>query len=111
MVNSLQGEVVPASEKEPECWSAADKFTVVHERDGFKATEISAYCQERGVFPEQVDRWQQTAQDSNSNASFVMTIEENQDREKRYQQDQKVIKQLKQDLRRKEKSWQRRKHY
>ena len=25
----LQGEVVPASEKEPEGWSAADKFTVV----------------------------------------------------------------------------------
>ena len=24
----LQGEVVPASEKEPEGWSAADKFTV-----------------------------------------------------------------------------------
>ena len=27
----LQGEVVPASEKEPEGWSAADKFTVVLE--------------------------------------------------------------------------------
>jgi len=25
----LQGEVVPASEKEPEGWSADDKFTVV----------------------------------------------------------------------------------
>ncbi|WP_231594697.1 helix-turn-helix domain-containing protein [Synechococcus sp. CBW1107] len=25
----LQGEVVPASEREPEGWSAADKFTVV----------------------------------------------------------------------------------
>jgi transposase len=28
----MQGEVVPASEKEPEGWSAADKFTVVMER-------------------------------------------------------------------------------
>ena len=25
----LQGEVVPASEKDPDGWSAADKFTVV----------------------------------------------------------------------------------
>jgi transposase-like protein len=32
----LQGEVVPASEKEPEGWSAADKFTVVMETAGLE---------------------------------------------------------------------------
>jgi len=31
----LQGEVVPASEKDPDSWSAADKFTVVLETAGF----------------------------------------------------------------------------
>ena len=36
----LQGEVVPASEKEPEGWSAADKFTVVLETAGLNATEL-----------------------------------------------------------------------
>ena len=41
----LQGEVVPASEKEPEGWTATDKFTVVLET-------LSAYCRERGLFPE-----------------------------------------------------------
>ena len=30
----LQGEVVPASEKTPDSWSAADKFTVVLETAG-----------------------------------------------------------------------------
>jgi transposase-like protein len=30
----LQGEVVPSSEKEPEGWNAADKFTVVLESAG-----------------------------------------------------------------------------
>ena len=42
----LNGEVVPASEKEPEGWDAADKFTVVMETAGLNATEISAYCRE-----------------------------------------------------------------
>jgi transposase-like protein len=43
----LQGEVVPASEKDPEGWSAADKFTVVLETAGLNDTELSAYCRER----------------------------------------------------------------
>ena len=51
----LQGEVLPSSEKEPEGWSAAGKFTVVLESAGLNATELSAYCRERGLFPEQVE--------------------------------------------------------
>ena len=57
----LQGEVVPASEKEPEGWSAADKLTVVQETGGLNATELSAYCRERDLCPEQVVRWRQSA--------------------------------------------------
>lgn len=40
---------------------ATDKFTVVLETVGLNATKFSAYCRERGLFPEQVDRWRQTA--------------------------------------------------
>ena len=98
----LQAVVVPASEKDPDSWSAADKFTVVLETAGFNATELSSYCRERGLFLEQVDRWRQTAQDANANA--VLTMAEQRDLEKRHQQDQKEIKALKQDLRRKEKA-------
>ena len=61
----LQGEVVPASEKDPDGWSATDTFTVVRETAGLNATELSAYCRERGLFPEQVSRWRQAAQDAN----------------------------------------------
>jgi transposase-like protein len=75
----LQGEVVPASEKDPESCSAADKFTVVLETAGFNDTELSSYCRERGLFLEQVDRWRKAAQD------------------------QREIKQLKKELQRKEK--------
>ena len=55
-----------------------------------------------GLFAEQVDRWRQTALDANANA--VLTMAEQQNLEKRHQQDQKEIKALKQDLRRKEKA-------
>ena len=34
----LQGEVVPASEKDPEGWGATDKFTVVLETAGLNAS-------------------------------------------------------------------------
>ena len=34
----LQGEVVPASEKDPEGWTATDKFTVVNETAGLNET-------------------------------------------------------------------------
>ncbi|WP_231605113.1 helix-turn-helix domain-containing protein [Synechococcus sp. CBW1006] len=51
----LQGELVPASDKVTDGWSAADKLTVVLETAGLNATELSAYCRERGLFPEQVE--------------------------------------------------------
>ena len=53
----LQGEAVPASEKDLEGWSAADKFTVVLDTAGLNATELSAYCCELGLHQEQLARW------------------------------------------------------
>ena len=98
----LQGEVVPASEKEPEGWSAADKFTLVLESAGLNATELSGYCRERGLFPEQVERWRQAAQDAN--AKPVLTMAEQKELEKLRAQDQREIKALKKELQRKEKA-------
>jgi transposase len=98
----MQGEVVPASEKEPEGWGATDKFTVVLETAGLNATELSAYCRERGLFPEQVERWRQASQDANEKP--VLTLKEQKELERLRAQDQKEIKRLKQELRRKEKA-------
>ena len=97
----LQGEVVPASEKDPEGWGATDKFTVVLETAGLNATELSAYCRERGLYPEQVERWRQASQDANEKP--VLTLKEQKELERLRAQDQKEIKRLKQELRRKEK--------
>ena len=78
----LQGEVVPASEKEAEGWSAADKFTVVLETAGLNTTELGGYCRERGLYPEQVDRWRKAAQDAN--AQPLLTMSDQKDLQKRH---------------------------
>ena len=98
----LQGEVVPASEKEAESWSAADKFTVVLETAGLNATELGGYCRERGMYPEQVDRWRKAAQDAN--AQPLLTMSDQKDLQKRHQEAQREIKRLQQELRRKDKA-------
>ena len=94
--------MVPASEKAPEGWSSADKFTVVLESAGLNATELGAFCRERGLYSEQVDRWRQAAQDANANS--MLTMADQKDLEKRHQQDQREIKRLQQELRRKDKA-------
>ena len=66
------------------------------------ATELSAYCRERGLYPEQVERWRQASQDANEKP--VLTLKEQKDLERLRAQDQKEIKRLKQELRRKEKA-------
>ena len=98
----VQGEVVPASEKDPEGWGSTDKFTVVLETAGLNGTELGAYCRERGLYPEQVERWRQASQDANEKP--VLTLTEQKDLDRRHQQDQREIKQLKQELRRKDKA-------
>ena len=83
---------------------------MVLESAGFNATELSAYCRERGLFPEQVDSWRQTAQDANANANAVLTMAEQRDLEKRHQQDQKEIKQLNRICAVRKKPWRRLQH-
>jgi Tfp pilus assembly protein FimV len=98
----LQGEVVPASQKDPVGWGPADKLTVVLETAGLNVTELCGYCRERGLFPEQVDRWRQAAQDAS--AQPVLTMADQKDLQKWHQEDQRQIKRLQQELRRKDKA-------
>jgi hypothetical protein len=76
---------------------------VVLEPAGLNTTELSGYCRQRSLFPEQVDRWRQAAQDAN--AQPLLTMAEQKDLEKRHQADQREIKRLQQqELRRKDKA-------
>ena len=98
----IQGEVVPASEKDPEGWGSTDKFTVVLKTARLNGTELGAYCRERGLYPEQVERWRQASQDANEKP--VLTLKEQKELERLRAQDQKEIKRLQQELRRKDKA-------
>ena len=98
----LQGEVVSASEKEPKGWSAADKFRVVLETAGMNATELSAYCRERGLYPEQVSGWRQASQDADEKP--VLALKEQKKLKRLRAQDTREIKTLKKELQRKEKA-------
>jgi hypothetical protein len=82
----LHEEVVPASEKDTEDWGATDKFTVVLETVGLNATELRTYCRERDLYPEP-----------------VLSLKEQKKLERLRAQDQKEIKRLMQEHRRKEK--------
>jgi hypothetical protein len=53
------------------------------ETAGLNATELSAYCRERGLFPEQVERWRQAAQDANEKP--VLTLKEQKELDARCQ--------------------------
>jgi len=70
----LVGKVVPASQKQPEGWSAADKFTVVLETAGPNATELSAYWRQPDLYAQQMERWRQASQDANQKP--VLTLKE-----------------------------------
>ena len=72
------------------------------EAAGLNATELSAYCRERGLFPEQVSRWRQAAQDAN--AKPVLTMSEQKVLERLRAQDQPEINALKRELQRKQKA-------
>ncbi len=87
---------MPASENVPAGWSAADKFTVLFETAGLNATEHSAYCRDRALYPEQIDRWRQAAQDANEKP--VLTFKDQKELEKLRAQDQKEIKVPKMEL-------------
>ncbi len=65
------------SAKDPEGWNAADKFTLVPVTAGLNATELSAYCRELGLFPEQVDRWRKAAEDANAQPLLTMDDQKN----------------------------------
>jgi transposase-like protein len=60
-----QGQLVPATNRPPEQWSAADKLAAVIQAAGLSGTELGTFCRERGLYPKQVARWRQAAEDAN----------------------------------------------
>ena len=93
--------MVPAFQKDPEGWGAADKFTVVVETIGLNATELGGYCRERGLYRVLVERWPLAAptwpvasvpEALDANAQPLLPMADQKDLQKRQQGDHREIK-------------------
>ena len=97
-----EGLLVPATSKAPEEWSAADKLAAVIQAAGLSGADLGAYCRERGLFPKQLARWRQVAEDANNHKAPSMS-----DQKELQRQNQELIRknrQLEKELQKKEKA-------
>ena len=77
--------------------TSAQKFDIVLETAGMNEAELSEYCRRKGLYPEQISAWRETFRSANTRASVRNEREKNR-------QLSKENKQLKAELRRKEKA-------
>ena len=62
---------------------------MVLETAALNATELTAYCRERGLYPEQVSGWRQASQYANEKP--VLTLKEQKELERLRAHDQREI--------------------
>jgi len=82
----------------PDIWSPEQKFAIVLQTSTMSEVELSAYCRENGLYPEQVNEWKEGCIQGNvtpSQPSGTTTSSK---------QDKKKIRQLERELNRKEKA-------
>jgi transposase len=93
------GVVVPGRSKTTEDWSGEAKFAVVVETATLSEAELSQYCREKGLYPEQVKQWKQDCIEGASSS-----VERKHQEQKQSKSDRKRVRQLEKELRRKEKA-------
>jgi transposase len=64
------------------------KLAAVIEAAGLSGADLDAYCRERGLFPKQLARWRQVAEDANS-----MSVPSMSDQKELQRQNQELIRQ------------------
>ena len=94
-----QGLAVPAPNSAPERWSGEAKVAVVVETAALTEAELSAYCRQKGLYPEQVQRWRSACVQANAPGAVDGVAER-----VRSQAQAKRLRQLEAELRRKEKA-------
>ena len=55
------GRAVPEPDRTSESWSAQTKFAVVVETAALNEAQLAEYCRSKGLYPEQVKAWRETA--------------------------------------------------
>jgi len=93
------GKPVPGKKLSTEDWSADTKLAVIVETMPLSESELSQYCREKGLYPEQVQRWKQECL-----MGFLSSEAINATSQRQAKADKTEIKSLKRELRRKEKA-------
>lgn len=94
-----EGKPVPGKTKTSEQWSSEAKLSVVIETAILSEVEISQYCREKGLYPEQVKAWKQDFLDAVSKAPA-----KKKEDIKQAKKDKKRVRQLEKELHRKDKA-------
>jgi transposase-like protein len=94
-----EGRLLPNGDSTPSGWNAADKFAAVVETAALNEAELSIYCRERGLYPEQIQQWREACEQAND-----WDRTQNKRLKEARKADQKRLKELERDLRHKEKA-------
>ena len=93
-----QGKTVPTNSKTQEL-SPETKLTIIIDTAKLNETELAEYCRNKGLYPEQIAQWK-----AQSLTGFSTNEQQTALGRKQHQTDQKQIKQLKQEIKRKDKA-------
>ena len=94
-----QGMPVPGNRSTGDEWSPDAKLAVVIETASLSEAELGAYCREKGLYPEQVQRWKEACLHGARLQKSHEKAAQKQQRDSR-----KTIKKLKAEVRRKDRA-------
>lgn len=94
-----EGRLMPDGDSTPAGWSARDKFAAVVETASMNEAELSAYCRQQGLYPEQISEWREACEQAND-----WDRTQNKKLKESRKDDEKRIKALERELRQKEKA-------
>ena len=93
-----EGRLLPDGDQALAGWTAADKFAAVVETAALNEAELSAWCRERGLYPEQIRQWREACEQAND-----WDRTRNERLKQARKTDQQRIKALERELKKKEK--------
>jgi transposase len=94
-----EGRPVPEHDRSSENWSAATKFAIVVETATLSETELAEYCRSKGLYPQHIKAWRDTAIESQDGSKQAAAVHQQQGRDYR-----KQIKRLEREIARKDKA-------
>jgi transposase-like protein len=97
-----EGLLVPATNRPPEQWSAVDTLAAVIQSAGLSGPDLGSFCRERGLFPKQVVRWRQAAEDANGPSAPSMA--DQRELQRKNHEQAREIRRLQRELDKKEKA-------